>query len=1163
MQQKSSLQTYERASTLAPTAIERVQERAKSRPVVVTVRWLPEPNNFWFNLTYWLTLAVTLVLYFVSKPASGSPLITSYLDILDRRSAWAIPGIREADDWSYFLSLLFIIFLTATLFLTYIGCVGSRKVRSTGSVHRETRYFGFGNLANNIRGLKLVFWLYLVMLVSNVLLFYFYKVQLDNPDIVQTGLAFRLTYFFAIISRLIGVFVGLGALIHVFLEDFGHRVRSFLSAYATYFYPPLIAIGIVFFVFTRMDQFDGLFIDLVSSWGNFLLFSLLLFPASIAIIWFTPSYLYFTDRQFASREDSWDILERLESDDKRFATAPKLYLWTLFHKRLFPQLDELSKEPVPHDFMVGKQKDVPYPTEAFERVRAFLGAAYILTLVHLSARIYFGNQAHPAMSPWVLTGGTALAVLAYVVISLWVTNRSIQDAEVVARKYPHFEAPEKLGFLTALRERARQKRAADGRIYLKDEEKVIYVDERRPFLLGFYTLVVALLLFTSTFVAVIVEANWHTTFLLFLCFLVTSVFSFSWLAFYQPFYRGFTFNLAKEHQAATDSQAIIPGQRPPRQVSTRVFPDDEWMDRIDHLTTQAMLLINPLVFLLSLAFFLIGLFWEGWVASAFVAWLNPLNVYLLLVNGLIAAIILFDRLILLRDRRRQYFMVKNKLLGKVREQANISSANYFWGLAIIAVLLAGNYLGNSYHEIQYYPTDSQPPTLREYTENFLKDNTSDGPVIFVASDGGGLKACYWTMLNLLQLDRRDLYTDNVFALSGASGGTIGLSMYNYLKARGKTVYDIKPYIDEIGSGNYLSGDFAGLLTRFPINYWPDLPGLEPHRWDDRMEGMEDAYFRIVGEDDGNYAFDKIRELPYWYPWADGKKLPLLIVNTARAEDGLLGTVVPLAENPLVGTIDLTRQSSGNIISYPDATFLSNRFPVASPAARITGKGHFLDAGNADNSGINSLYSLIRTMKSEAVAERAAGIHGPFTRIFERGVVVLSLRNAASRYVRDEYLWARDSFNRYPYKSEISANAGVAVNTGLTGVPINWDDHLRDTIVRKLDLVHDYYTINLPFRLREADVFTYLGGELKIPNLDTARLRLNRQIYDHLGADSSYAVMPPLGRLLAKPVLDYMDRMATVPKNWQILDSLANWRKPVMAPDTLGFRPTTPAPATIK
>jgi hypothetical protein len=1154
MQQKSALQTYERATTIELTDAEQKKRYAVPRKADTSVRWLPEPDDFRFNLTYWLTLAIAVGLFFVSQPSSGSPLITSYLDVLDKRSAWAIPGIVEAGGYSFLLSLLFIIFFTVTLFLTYIGCVGSRRVRDTVAGSRETRYFGLGNLANNIRGLKWVFLLYVVMLISNVALFYFYKVQLDKPEMVQTGLPFRFTYFFAIISRLIGVFVGLGALIHVFLEDFGQRIRSFLQSYATYFYPPLIAIGIVFFVFTRMDQFDGLFIDLVSSWGNFLLFSLLLFPASIAIIWFTPSYLYFTDRQFANREDSWDILERLYSDDERFATAPKLYWWTLYHKRLFPQLDELPDKPIPPDFMVGMDKDVAYPREAFERFRAFLGAAYILTLIHLCARIYFGNQAHPIMSPWVLTGATAVAALAYVVISLWVTNRSIRNSTVVTRKYEKAATPEKLGYLAALRERARQKRKPDGSQILKDEEKVIYVGDRRPFLFGFFTLIVALLLFTSTSVAIIVQASWHTTFLLFLCFLVTSVFSFSWLAFYQPFYRGFTYNRKQSRQVAT--VVAVPG-RVKRDTTAQLFPNDLWLDRIDHLTTQAMLLINPLVFLLSLAFFLVGLFWEGWVASSFVAWLNPLNVYLLLVNGLIAAIILFDRFLLLRDRRRQYLMVKHQLLGNAREQANISSANYFWGLAIIVLLLAGSYLGNSYHEIQYYPTDSQPPSLREYTENFLKDNPSDGPVIFVASDGGGLKACYWTMLNLLQLDRRDLYTNNVFALSGASGGTIGLSMYNYLKARGKTIYDIKPYIDRIGSGNYLSGDFAGLLTRFPINYWPDLPGLEPHRWDDRMEGMEDAYFRIVGEDDGNYAFDKIRQLPFWYPWADGKKLPLLIVNTARAEDGLLGTVVPLDNNPLVGTIDLTRQSSGNIISYPDATFLSNRFPVASPAARITGKGHFLDAGNADNSGISSLYSLIRTMKSEAIAEKAAGIDGPFSKIFARGVIILSLRNAASRYVRDEYLWARDSFNRYPYKSEISANAGVAVNTGLTGVPTSWDDYLRDTIVRKLDLVHDFYTINLPFRLREADVFSSLGGELKIPGLDTARQRLNREIYAHLGVDSSYAVMPPLGRLLAKPVLEYMDRMVTVPKNWSRLDSLATWRKAVMAPDTLGFPSQAP------
>ncbi|MEL7160189.1 MAG: hypothetical protein AAFN92_05475, partial [Bacteroidota bacterium] len=429
--------------------------------------------------------------------------------------------------------------------------------------------------------------------------------------------------------------------------------------------------------------------------------------------------------------------------------------------------------------------------------------------------------------------------------------------------------------------------------------------------------------------------------------------------------------------------------------------------------------------------------------------------------------------------------------------------------------------------------------LEDYVTRFVADTNKRGPVIFVAADGGGLKACYWTMLNLYRLDTMDLFDGHVFALSGASGGTIGLSMYNYLKARNALDEEIPDFIKAIGEGNFLSGDFTGLLTRFPINYWPNLPDFEPKEWDDRMESMARAYFRIVGRESSRFNYDSIRQQPFWYPWTVQPDLPLLIVNTARAEDGLLGTVTPLRDTILHGSIHLTRNSKGGVISYPDATFLSNRFPIASPAARIIGKGHFLDAGSADNSGINSIYGLLRVLKSRQAQDTTG--NSVYDRLFERGIVVLSLRNAQSRYVRDEFLGLLDSMNRYPYKSEFSANTGVAVNTGLTGVPISWDDYLRSDVPQHLGIVHEYLTINLPFRLRKGDVFSALGGELRYPDLDRDRKELNSLI-NHSMRDSSYAVMPPLGRLLAYPVREYMREMLEHPRVDAVYEELRELKK---------------------
>jgi len=1078
------------------------------------VRWWFEAGRPEYWIVYGLLLVGTLGLFVLSKPPSVSPLIGSYLDLLDRRSAWAIPEIVAREGASFLLSRAFIVVLTFFLLVTFLLCRGSSVAPTKGEPGMMTRVFGLGNLARKSNGLIAAGVLYAVMLLSNWYLFVYFQQQMDAPEKELTGWAFRTTYVVAIVTRLFGVFLAIGALVQLFLEDFGGPIASFFRAYRSYFYPPLLAIAIVAFIFTQMDQFDGLFIDLVNSPGNFLLFTLFLFPASIIIIWFTPTYLLFTDRQFANRTDSWDILHRLHDPSKKYRFAPGIYAWTVLHKRLFPQLDRLSARAPEPDFMPNAVATPSYPTSSFHRFRAFLGVAYILTLISICANIYLGNM----RDPWLSGGGVTLIVLlgviVYIIAALHTTNSSHKEPVRVVRDYTKDRPRGDFGWFAALRERPRMKRRGD-RLFMNRTDEVTYVANRWPFLMGLATIGVAFLLFLITlYHTARPNVAWEVTFAWFLTFLINSVFAFAWLALYQPFFYKHTYN-----------QPDAPER----------FPDDNTLDRIDHLTTQAMLIFNVAVAALAFCFFTVGLWWEGFVPSAWVESVNPLNIYLLLINGVIAGVILLDRLLLLHDRNQAYRAAVSKTPVAERSKSRVATANFVWGLIIVGMLLAVNYLGNSYHEIRYHSYDwgtMEAPTLDQTVGRFLGDGGETGPVIFVASDGGGLKACYWTMLNLLELDKRGAYDDNVFALSGASGGTIGISMYNYLKARGKTPEEIRGYIERIGRRNYLSGDFAGLLTRFPLNYLPDLPGWEPHNLDDRMEGMARAYFDIVGDGDDGYDFDNMREQPYWKPWVDadknGRKLPLLIINAARAEDGLLGTVVPLRKNPLVGTIDLSYNDGGRAVSYPDATFLSNRFPLASPSARITGKGHFVDAGNADNSGINSLYSLLRALKSREIAEKDRGVVGDYTRLFQRKIVVLSLRNAASRYVRDEFLSVLDSLNRYPYKSELSVISGAAINTGLTGVPTNWDDYLRDPVVRQLGLVDTFLTINLPFRLRRGDVYAALGGELKVYGLDARREALNDRIYDHLGPDYGMAVMPPLGRLLAEPILDYMDRMVTVP-----------------------------------
>ena len=57
------------------------------------------------------------------------------------------------------------------------------------------------------------------------------------------------------------------------------------------------------------------------------------------------------------------------------------------------------------------------------------------------------------------------------------------------------------------------------------------------------------------------------------------------------------------------------------------------------------------------------------------------------------------------------------------------------------------------------------------------------------------------------------------------------------------------------------------------------------------------------------------------------------------------------------------------ISFPDALFLANRFPVFSPTARIDGLGHFVDAGAVENSGLGTILQVLSKMKAYAPGDQ--------------------------------------------------------------------------------------------------------------------------------------------------------------------------------------------------
>ena len=153
------------------------------------------------------------------------------------------------------------------------------------------------------------------------------------------------------------------------------------------------------------------------------------------------------------------------------------------------------------------------------------------------------------------------------------------------------------------------------------------------------------------------------------------------------------------------------------------------------------------------------------------------------------------------------------------------------------------------------------------------------PLVIIAASGGGGRAAYWTELALgctfgggVELDQPactpgdgpDASYEDVFAISGISGGSVGAAMYEASRGRpGENADDVfvEGFVDPIVSN---------LVVR-------DVPNalLYATTWEDRAERLEREW-----ED----AIPSLAE-PYFRPRSANQWRPLLLLNSATVEDG--------------------------------------------------------------------------------------------------------------------------------------------------------------------------------------------------------------------------------------------------------------------------------------
>jgi hypothetical protein len=300
--------------------------------------------------------------------------------------------------------------------------------------------------------------------------------------------------------------------------------------------------------------------------------------------------------------------------------------------------------------------------------------------------------------------------------------------------------------------------------------------------------------------------------------------------------------------------------------------------------------------------------------------------------------------------------------------------NLSWLLLVIVILLTP--LNNE--PLRVLPAASNLPIRLPPSAHFVEwlrsrpEVTRDAkpyPVFFVAAQGGGVRAAYWTSTLLAGLEERyPGFTNHIYAISGVSGGSVGsaifTSMYHDLPKRGGKgcaplvmnptgIHGLRSCSAYVYQWDLLGPPLAGLLLNdLPFGWW------KIRRAQDLEQGLETAWF-------GSMETRRFEE-PFQDLWRDRPyAVPSLILNSTSVDNGHRLVVSNLAAMGELTTEPDVEALLKRPVRLSTATFLSARFPLISPLATFDSEcfGHFrlADGGYFNNSGMASIASLLRAI----------------------------------------------------------------------------------------------------------------------------------------------------------------------------------------------------------
>jgi len=324
------------------------------------------------------------------------------------------------------------------------------------------------------------------------------------------------------------------------------------------------------------------------------------------------------------------------------------------------------------------------------------------------------------------------------------------------------------------------------------------------------------------------------------------------------------------------------------------------------------------------------------------------------------------------------------------------------------------------------------------------------PVFIVATEGGGIRAAYWTALVLAALQDRSEdqrktwivahpgqplppdFASHLFAISGVSGGSLGAVVFNALLAE-NVAYPMENRAHDILRQDFLSPTLAAMF--FPDLFQRFLPF--PIAAADRGVALEKAWEygwqrTVSGKDERGQPRPNRLKQPFRTLWRDRQgeiPLPALFLNGTRVESG---------KRIITSNLQIRSGAGGEFADAEDAeaildnggsrdiplstaAHMSARFTYVSPAGRLPDGGHIVDGGYFENSAAGTALEIVYAVKG--VIQNA--------RWPERVVpVVIEIRNGPTKESPDSPVDSGSTPNqpKHDFLSEILAPVNTLLNT---------------------------------------------------------------------------------------------------------------------------------------